>query len=457
MLEKILKELYTVVADNLGAHSISGLVESFTGPYICRFCLGHSSEYQTREVRTGVFPPRTKKDHSLHLQTLRETPNLTHCFGVKRSCPLTDKLKHFHFVCGYPPDILHDLFEGIVPRELALCFLIFIKKKYFSLAVLNELIASFPYKGTDKANSPQAIPISYVKRRTIGGNAHENWALIRLLPLLVGSRVPESDSAWQVLMTLKDIVELAVAPVHTVETIAYLDFKISEHRDRFLALFPEQKLIPKHHFLEHYPALIEEYGPLVGVWTMCFEAKHSFFKQIVRHSKNFKNVLLTLSTRHQLFMAYHLHTDVGKQAFCVTKISELPLEVLHSDIQGALRETSPLLSTVQLTNTVTYYGTRYSVGMILTHGSTGGLPDFAEIIQIAILDSCVHFIVKLLAAWYEDHLRSFQLEDTGKMAVLEQQKLDDVYPLAAYSVGGKRLVVLKHHMLLILGNSNEFC
>jgi hypothetical protein len=274
--------VHCVVADNLGAHSISGLVESFTGPYICRFCLGHSSEYQTRKVRTGVFPPRTKKDHSLHLQTLRETPNLTHCFGVKRSCPLTDKFKHFHFVCGYPPDILHDLFEGIVPRELVLCFLIFIKKKYFSLAVLNELIASFPYKGTDKANSPQAIPLSYVNRRTIGGNAHEYWALIRLLPLIVGSRVPESDSAWQVLMTLKDIVELAVAPVHTVETIAYLDFKISE---QIPCSFSRTKLIPKHHFLEHYPALIEEYGPLVGVWTMRFEAKHSIFKQIVRHSQ----------------------------------------------------------------------------------------------------------------------------------------------------------------------------
>ncbi len=81
------------------------------------------------------------------------------------------------------------------------------------------------------------------------------------------------------------------------------------------------------------------------------------------------------------------------------------------------------------------------------------LPDFAEIIQIAILDNCVHFIVKLLAAWYEEHLRSFQLEDTGKIALLEQQELGDVYPLAAYSVGGRRLVYTQtSHLLFILGN-----
>lgn len=152
-----------------------------------------------------------------------------------------------------------------------------------------------------------------------------------------------------------------VAPVHTAQTIAYLDFKISEHRDRFFEGFPEETLTPKHHFLEHNPALTEEYGPLVGVWTMHFEAKHSYFKQVLRHTKNFKNVLLTLSTRHQMMMAYHLHTDVGKQALCVTKISVVPLDVLHSDIQDALRERSPLLATIQLANTVAYYGTRYTV------------------------------------------------------------------------------------------------
>ena len=124
----------------------------------------------------------------------------------------------------------------------------------------------------------------------------------------------------------------------------------------------------------------------------------------------------------------------------------MPLDLLHSDIQEALRETSPHMSTVTLASSVTYCGTRYAVGMILSYGSTGGLPDFAEIIQIAILDNCVHFIVKLLAAWYEEHLRSFQLENSGKMVLLEQQKLGDVYPLAAYSVGGKHLVTLKRYI-----------
>lgn len=157
-------------------------------------------------------------------------------------------------------------------------FKFFLKKKYFTFTVLNNLITCFPYKGLDKSNSPQAIPPNFAGRKTIGGNAHENWALIRLLPLIVGSRVPEGDPVWHFLLTLKDIVELVVAPVHTAQSIAYLEFQISEHGVRFLELFPDERLTPKHHFLDHYPALMQKYGPLVGVWTMRFEAKHRFFK-----------------------------------------------------------------------------------------------------------------------------------------------------------------------------------
>lgn len=33
----------SVVADNLGAHSVAGFVESFAGSYVCRFCVGERS------------------------------------------------------------------------------------------------------------------------------------------------------------------------------------------------------------------------------------------------------------------------------------------------------------------------------------------------------------------------------------------------------------------------------
>lgn len=64
---------------------------------------------------------------------------------------------------------------------------------------------------------------------TISGNAHENWALIKFLSFIIGHLVPENEMALQVLMVLKDIVELLVSPTHSEESIAYLECKITEH------------------------------------------------------------------------------------------------------------------------------------------------------------------------------------------------------------------------------------
>lgn len=51
-----------VVADNLGAHSIAGFVENFTGSYVCRFCTAETVQIQTTEVNGEcVFVSGPKK------------------------------------------------------------------------------------------------------------------------------------------------------------------------------------------------------------------------------------------------------------------------------------------------------------------------------------------------------------------------------------------------------------
>lgn len=90
--------------------------------------------------------------------------------------------------------------------------------------------------------------------------------------------MPEGDNAWDILMLLKDIVELAVATRHTEESIHFFECKVSEHRELLQTTSPNFKLCPKHHFIEHYPEMIKAFGPLSDVWTMRFEGKHKFFK-----------------------------------------------------------------------------------------------------------------------------------------------------------------------------------
>lgn len=447
-LGKIMKgTVVSVVADNLGAHSLGGFVENFTGSNVCRFCLGERSQFQTTEVRSGLFQRRDKEQHTVHVETALSSPISTPCYGVKKQCALSEKLQHFHVTSGYPPDVLHDLLEGVVPLELALSFQDFIKKKYFSLVELNTCIQQFPYKWSDQTNRPHVIPSHFAKKRTVGGNAHENWCLLRLLPLIIGLKVPEDDEVWQMLMTLKDIVELAVAPVHTEQSICYLGTLISEHRNRYLEVFPQEKLLPKHHFLEHYPELIQEFGPLAALWTMRFEAKHSFFKKIVRQTGCFRNILLSLAKKHQLMIALHLHdSNVTKSSLSVTTTQQVSVDVLKDGIKDLVQHRYPHVTVVHVANNVHFSGTNYKPGMLLCHGFTADLPDFSEVLQIILVCNELAFVVRLLSTWYNEHFRSYELEHTGNIQILEQKEMVDYYPLAAYTVAGRRLTTLKHYI-----------
>lgn len=131
--------------------------------------------------------------------------------------------------------------------------------------LINELIKEFPYKWSDNPDAPLPVPLNFAARKIVGGNAHENWALLRLFPLIVGETIPQSEPTWLVLLNLKDIVELILSSVHTDSTTCFLDSKFSEHRHRYLEAFPQERLILKHHFLEHFPQLIKAFGPLVSL------------------------------------------------------------------------------------------------------------------------------------------------------------------------------------------------
>lgn len=86
---------------------------------------------------------------------------------------------------------------------------------------------------------------SFFSQKKIVGNGCENGALVRLLP--------SNDPG---------IIELDSTPVH-IESTTYLDLKIYEHRHRFQEVFPDGDLIPKHYYLEQYPALMDSFDQLL--------------------------------------------------------------------------------------------------------------------------------------------------------------------------------------------------
>lgn len=435
-----------VLSDNLAAHDLAGFSKSFRAEYFCRFCTATQAELQTHEVASGEFSLRTKDSHNNDVHAVMHGDDQSQN-GVKADCVLSQHLEHFHAVTGFPPDVLHDLFEGIVPVELALCIGNMIRHKFFTLEYLNERIVSFPYQHSDKVDKPHKIPQSFAVKKSIGGNGHENATLLRMLPLLIGSVVPEEDGAWTVLMDLKEVVELSLCPEFTEESIQYLQSKIQDHREMLKEVFPDFKLRPKHHYIEHYPDLVRCFGPLIHLWTMRFEGKHRFFKRVVHDTQNFKNVLKTLADRHQYMVAYHLSASGFFKPHQQTSNVSSALVSTLPNVAKTYIEQITSSDIIYSTSKVCIDGTDYDVGMFLSVGQEGGLPSYCRIEQVLLVNSSIVFICQEHTSYYIEHLRCYELSPQN-LAIHTPSELNDKTPLCAYNIDGRLLLTPKRFILL---------
>jgi len=125
----------------------------------------------------------------------------------------------------------------------------------------------------------------------ISGSACQVWSFIRLLPLLILDKIQDpNDDVWKLVLLFREIVLLVCPPSVKLVNLSYLRSIILDYFDLRYELFREVPLRPKHHYLQHYPDLIEEFGPLMKVWTLRFESKHKDLKAKALAGGNFINI-----------------------------------------------------------------------------------------------------------------------------------------------------------------------
>ena len=76
-------------------------------------------------------------------------------------------------------------------------------------------------------------------------------------------------------------MQLICAPAIKLEHISFMAFLIDDYVHGRLALFPQVVLPPKHHSMQHSPYLTYQFGPLIHLWILRFEGKHSYFKRML--------------------------------------------------------------------------------------------------------------------------------------------------------------------------------
>ncbi|XP_077972807.1 uncharacterized protein LOC120330222 [Styela clava] len=297
--EKVRGSISCILGDNLGSHWIGGFVTNFgTSEYFCRYCSVKRSDFSENSIVIETLRTKESYDQSVNQMLLQVSGNIT---GIKYDC-IFNQLNYFH-VCqpSLPPCLAHDIFEGVAQFDMAIFIQCLISKGWFTLDYLNMRISTFHYNKSDSTSKPQILKPNLEK---LTGNASQNRAFLRLFPFWVVDKVQDfDDPIWQMIINLRYIVELICAPKASNAIISALQWLLPLYVASRKQLFPGHTVRPKHHYLMHYPELISLFGPLIRCWTLRFEGKHSYFKNVVRRTGNFVNVCKTLAHSHQMMQA----------------------------------------------------------------------------------------------------------------------------------------------------------
>jgi len=448
---RVFGSVVTLSGDNLTSHALGGFNSSFSYGRVCRQCM------TTKASISGVLSEedcvlRTAEGHAYHVKAVESDSTLSAVYGVKHASPFAG-LSCFDPVTFFPPDVMHDVLEGLMAVIVAVVVKYYVRSGAISVKELNSRIENFQFGIADRCDKFGPFPLDFVsKDKSVSGKAVEKWCLFRLLPLLLGDVVDDEDKVWKLYNLARDICEIVLAPVVDPAWLPYLELIIAHHHALLRDVAPKA-FIPKMHFIVHYPRLLLTFGPLRHLWTMRFEAVHQYFKQLAKKTKSFVNITASLCSRFQRRKCYELasntlalSTTVINCAQHVIKVNSLPSALCALLIQSCgVRGGSTVLSV----RSVTVNGQRYKVGcvMVCDVTRTEEIPLFVlvkHIIQVrsvwlicGIVYHAVHFNVRCHA---------YEIESAGEWATFDADGMFDFQCLSMYEHDSKMVVILRHRV-----------
>ena len=73
---------------------------------------------------------------------------------------------------------------------------------------------------------------------------------------MISSFIPEDDPHWCHYTSLLQILQYALAPEIVQDEVAWLKMLITNFLSEFIVLYPNASVIPKMHYMVHFPRLI---------------------------------------------------------------------------------------------------------------------------------------------------------------------------------------------------------
>lgn len=395
--------------DNLSMHRLGGFSCNFAHGSVCRFCMAQIGNISSI-TREDMCQIRSKELHQSHLEAIQVNPALyKRLYGLGGESVMSS-LQGFDVTSQLPPDIMHDVFEGTLPFVMQ-----HVLKGLFDSNILSasdlDKVRTFQYGRNDVKNKPLPPSDSFVQGRSaLKGTASQKLCLFRLLPQIFGSSIPEGNEDWEVYLLLREILDMLLSDKLPMQSLSYLEIKIQEFLRSFVNRYPSVRLIPKMHYLIHYPRMISLFGPLKQLWCMRFEAKHQYFKSIAMRVKNFKNVCQTLANRHQLLQSFEFSELTLDAALSTSSLRCVERSQLHTCIQAVMP-----VGIIWQAKSVSLHQVTYKVNDVLVM-LKGDDPQFCQIIGIYIAHNEVAFLLERLELLeFARHRYAFRVAKSGTL------------------------------------------
>ena len=371
-------------------------------------------------------------------------------YGVKHSCPL-NSLQAFHCTTSFPPDVLHDLFEGVISQDLLGVIRILSVKKWFTLEQYNSSMDNLNYKSYEATDKPQPVPLAS-KVKKLKGKACSNWLHIRMFPFIIRNFVKDiDDPVLELGLKLHEITERLTASEFKEYEVDVLEEKIIEYLDDRKKIYDDYPVIgspkPKTHFLTHYPQAIRLFGPPLSYWTARYESRHRIAKNTAEASKNFKNISLTVSTRQMMRLSsvYYHGMFATSELLITDKISFKSSLSGKSDFEKSIlpfmSEKDFLCAEIEINSQLYRNGQLVVLEMFSPDEMKIGL-----IVSILVKENSAYFVTNQYVAKRVPLQYFHAKSDDPTMAITDSSQILDYKPLINHGTPSHLFFCLHHHI-----------
>ena len=373
-------------------------------------------------------------------------------FGIKRKC-VFNKLESFHCVGSMPPDSLHDLMEGVVPQDLLGIIRIMMSKNWFTLENYNRALSNVKLSSQELSNKPQLVPSSS-KVKKLAGKAVSNWVHIRLFPfiLFVNGWIDDSDDVVLLLaIKLNELTERITAETFRPHELDTLEDLIVEYLDLRKEIFEEFPVLgrakPKHHYLVHYPAYIDKFGPTSGFWTGRFESKHRVAKSTSQASKNFINISSTVSHRQQYRMCSSYYSGMfSSHKYLLPMKVKVRDDLKDSELELVLKQIMSSQDDL-VCSEIELWCRKYKVNDVVVIRRSDQITMSVALIKSIVVKKQTIFAVVRKYEVVQNYLRLFESTSMSTdLHLINLETLQDSYPLFRRGTEKKFILIPHHHI-----------